>query len=232
VPAGSRDAGGSVWSSIGVAPNGDVYATTGNGPKRNQFLQNSDSVLKLSPVRLRLLGSFKVPRRQATADGDFGGSPVFFGNYVGACNKNGVFYALSQATMKLVWRERIADAAGAEAACLAAPPFNGTDLFLAGGKITISGTTYGGSVQERAASTGKVVWATGLTGGVLGSPTLDGGGVLTVGTFAGPGAGVFLVQASNGTVIKQLTTGSTFAQSVFARGLLFTANTNGVAAWG
>ena len=237
VPAGAKNAGGSVWSSIGVAPNGDVYATTGNGPASNQFLQNSDSILKLSAVRLRLLGSFKVPRKQATADGDFGGSPVFFGKYVGACNKNGVFYALSQATMKLAWSERIANASGADASCLAAPAYNGTDLFFGGGGITINGTAYAGSVQERLPSNGKLVWSTGLTGGpVLGSPALDGRGVLTAGTFGGSTAGVYLIDASNdatkGTVIEKLTTGSTFGQSVFSSNLLFTANSNGVAAWG
>ena len=66
VPAGAKNAGGSVWSSIGVAPDGDVYATTGNGPASNPRLQNSESILKLSAVRLKLLGSFKVPQRQVT----------------------------------------------------------------------------------------------------------------------------------------------------------------------
>jgi outer membrane protein assembly factor BamB len=232
VPAGAGHAGGSVWSSIAVARGGDVYATTGNGPSSNQFLQNSDSILKLSPVRLRLLGSFKLPRRQVTPDGDFGGSPVFFGSYVGACNKNGVFYALSQATMKLVWSKRIANSAGGAAQCLATPAYNGTDLFFGGGFITINGTRYVGSVQERAPSTGTLLWSTGLADAVLGSPTLDGGGVLTAGTFGGPNAAIYLIDAASGAVIKQLTTGQTFGQSVFARGRLFTANSNGVAAWG
>jgi outer membrane protein assembly factor BamB len=177
-----------------------------------------------------------VLRRQETRDGDFGGSPVFFGSYVGACNKNGVFYALSQATMKLVWWKRIASAAGGNADCLAAPAYNGTDLFFGGGNTTIGGTQYPGSVQERLPSTGQLVWTTNLAGGVLGSPTLDGGGVLAAGTFGGSAPGVYLIDATNdatkGAVIEQLTTGSTFGQSVFARDLLFTANSNGVAAWG
>jgi len=231
VPAGATHYGGSVWSSIGVAPGGDIYATTGNGPRYNQFLQNSDSILKFSPT-LKLLGSYKVPRRQATADGDFGGSPVFFGSYVGACNKNGIFYAVNQATMKVVWWKRIANAAGGMAECLAAPAYNGTDLFLGGSKTTIDGTAYAGSVQERLATNGKLVWATGMTGSVIGSPALDGGGVLTAGTFGGSPAGVFLIDAASGAVIEQLTTGATFGQSVFASNRLFTANSNGVAAWG
>ena len=231
VPAGAKHAGGSVWSSIGVAPNGDVYATTGNGPQYNQFLQNSDSILKLSPVRLKLLGSYQVPKAQATVDGDFGASPVFFGSYVGACNKNGVFYALRQATMKRVWSRRISGAIGGNAACLAAPAYNGTDLFFGGAGVMINGTAYAGSVQERVPSTGALVWSTGLAGDVLGSPTLDGGGVLTAGAYGGSSPGVYLIDASSGAVIEQLTGGSTFGQSVFARNWLFTANSNGVSAW-
>jgi outer membrane protein assembly factor BamB len=232
VPAGAKNAGGSIWSSIAVAPGGDVYATTGNGPADAPRLQNSESILKLSPVRLKLLGSFKVPQRQVTYDGDFGASPVFFGSYVGACNKNGVFYALSQATMKLVWWKRIANAAGGAGECLATPAFNGTDLFFGGAKTTINGTAYAGSVQERMASTGTVVWSTGLPDQVIGSPTLDGGGVLAVGTMGSSTPGVSLIDATDGTVIDQLTTGSVFAQSVFAQDWLFTADSNGVAAWG
>ncbi len=233
VPAGADHAGGSVWSSIGVAPDGDVFATTGNGPADNPRLQNSESIIKLSPVRLRLLGSFKVPKRQVTVDGDFGGSPVFFGSDVGACNKNGVFYAVSQATMKLVWWKRIASADGGTPECLTAPAYNGTDLFIGGAKTTIDGTQYAGSVQERLASNGTVVWSTGLAGAVLGSPALDGEGVLAVGTYAGSATGVYLINATTGAVLKpQLATGSTFAQSVFARNWLFTATSEGVAAWG
>jgi outer membrane protein assembly factor BamB len=231
VPAGAKHAGGSVWSSIAVAPDGDVYATTGNGPSYNEFLQNAVSILKLSPTRLKLLGSFQVPRSQAVPDGDFGGSPVFFGSYVGACNKDGIFYAVRQSTMKLVWWKRISSRKDGAAACIAAPAYNGTDLFLGGGNIAVNGISYPGTVQERVASTGKVVWTDGVDGPVLGSPTLDGGGVLTAGTFGGSSPGVYLIDATSGAVITQLTTGMTFGQSVFARNMLFTASFNGVAAW-
>jgi outer membrane protein assembly factor BamB len=231
VPAGAQHAGGSVWSSIGVAPDGDIYATTGNGPNDNPRLRNSESIIKLSAVRLRLLGSFKVPERQVTSDGDFGASPVFFGSYVGACNKNGAFYALSQATMKLVWWKRIASAVNGYDECLATPAYNGRDLFFGGGSIIISGTPYPGSVQERLASTGRLVWSTGLAGVVLGSPALDGGGVLTAGTYDGSAPGVFLINAATGAVIRQLTAGLAFGQSVFARDWLFTVTSDGVAGW-
>jgi outer membrane protein assembly factor BamB len=234
VPRGAKNAGGSVWSSIGVAPNGDVYATTGNGPVGNQRLQNSESILKFDPNTLKLLGAYKVPQRQVSSDGDFGGSPVFFGDYVGACDKNGYFYVLNQATMRLVWRWRIGYSAGGpkRGECLASPAYDGQDLFFGGNEMKLDGTTYLGSVSARSATTGKLLWQTGLPGGVMGSPTLDGGGLIAVGTSSWAPDGVYLVNASTGAIVEQLTSGWTFAQSVFANSWLFTATSNGVTAWG
>jgi polyvinyl alcohol dehydrogenase (cytochrome) len=239
VPAGAKNAGGSVWSSIGIAPNGDLYATTGNGPADNPRLQNSESILKFDPANLKLLGSYQVPRREVTSDGDFGASPVFFGKYVGACNKNGTFYVLNQSTMKLVWRWRIGHQAGGpgRGECIAAPAYNGKDLYLGGNETTLGGTTYGGSVSARSATTGRLLWETGLPAEVVGSPTLDGKGLLAVGTYpfsSSPGA-VYLVNASTGAIVTgadPLTTGWTFAQSVFANSWLYTATSNALTVWG
>ncbi len=72
VPRG--DVGGSIWSSVAVASNGNVFATTGNGPEGDQLLGYSESILKLSP-RLKLLGRFQVPPSQVIYDADFGASP-------------------------------------------------------------------------------------------------------------------------------------------------------------
>jgi len=235
VPAGAKNAGGSVWSSIGVAPNGDVYATTGNGPADAPRLQNSESILKFNPSTLKLLGAYKVPQRQVTSDGDFGSSPSFFGNYVGACNKNGYYYVLNQTTMKLVWRWRIGRSSGGpkRGECLGTPAYNGTDLFFGGNQTTFGGTTYPGSVSARSATTGKLLWQTGLPGGVMGSPTMDGGGLIAVGTYSPSPNGVYLINAQTGLIVRnQLTTGWTFAQSVFANSWLYTATSNALTVWG
>ena len=231
VPAGTKNAGGSVWSSVGVAPNGDVYATTGNGPAARPRLGHSESIVKLDPVTLKLLGAYKVPAAEATNDGDFGASPLFFGSYVGACNKNGVFYALNQSDMKLAWSQRIANADGGDGQCLATPAYDGTNLFFGAQTSTIGTTTYPGSVQERVASTGVLTWSTPMTSGVLGSPSLDGGGLLVAGTFASATAGIYLIDSTTGTIVRKLMDGKTFGQSVFANNWLFSANTNGVTAW-
>ena len=226
------DVGGSIWSSVAVAPDGDVFATTGNGPEDNQLLGHSESILKFSP-RLRLLGQFQVPASQVTYDADFGASPVLFGRYVGACDKNGIFYAVRQSTMTLAWEKKVSGPSGPVTGCIAAAVYNGRHLFIAGLSVTIRGVSYRGSIQERDPANGKLVWETGLPDGVIGSPSLDGGGVLAVGTYdisAVPCA-TYLIRASDGRILRRLVRDKDFSQSVFADGMLFTANVNGVYGW-
>jgi len=228
VPPGQRGAG--VWSSVAVGPDGDVYASTGSGPPGDRALSLAQSILKLAPRTLRPIASWQV--RQGI---DFGGSPVLFGPYVGACNKDGVFYALRQATMTLAWQQRIGAsyAGGDTAECNGAPAYNGKDLFFAGTAVKIRGQAYRGSVQERTASNGRLIWERGLSEGVTGSPTLDGAHVLAAGTYDSGLAReeTYLVDASTGRILRDLASGLDFAQGVFADGWLFTANASGVAAW-
>jgi outer membrane protein assembly factor BamB len=231
VPKG--DIGGSIWSSAAVAPNGDVFATTGNGPETDQLLGNSESVLKLTPT-LHLLAAFQIPSRQVDQDSDFGASPVLFGHDVGACNKNGIFYVLKQSTLRKAWEARISAPAVTATICAAAPVYNGANLFVAGTGFKVKGVPYAGSVQERNPATGALLWATGLPNGVIGSPTMDGGGVIAVGTYdttTTPNA-TYLLDASNGAILRTLVQGTAFAQSVFADNWLFVANSNGVFAYG
>jgi outer membrane protein assembly factor BamB len=230
VPRG--DVGGSIWSSAAVAPNGDVFASTGNGPETDQLLGHSESVLKLTP-KLQLLAAFQIPSTQVGPDSDFGGSPVIFNQDVGACNKNGIFYVLKQSTMALAWEKKISGPARTST-CAAAPVFNGRNLFLAGPTYHVKGVLYNGSVQDRNPANGALRWATGLPNGVIGSPTMDGGGVIAVGTYdttTTPNA-TYLLDAGNGTILRTLVQGTAFAQSVFADNWLFCANSNGVFAYG
>jgi outer membrane protein assembly factor BamB len=235
VPPGTI--GGSVWSSVAVARGGDVYATTGNGPAAAPQLHYSESIIKLDPDTLKPLGYFQVPASQVTYDGDFGASPTIFGRYVGACNKNGIFYAVRRSTMAMAWQRRIGagSTASTYAQCSAAAAYDGKHLYFGGTAVTIEGNAYRGSVQERNPATGKLQWKTGLRNGVIGSPAMDGGGVIAVGTYdssTAPNA-VYLVNARTGKIVRTLIKGSgDFAQSVFADGRLFTANGTGVYAWG
>ncbi len=234
VPKG--DIGGSVWSSLAIMPGGDVFATTGNGPETSAASRRigySESIIKFAPRTLRVLGRFQVPAAQATFDGDFGASPVIDGKDVGACDKNGLFYMLSQATMKVVWEGRVGDTTRGFDACIAAGALAGGKLYLAGSGATIAGVKYAGDVQERDAATGRLVWRQGLAGEVFGSPAVDGGGVVSVPVFSGAAnvPSMYLVDAEFGGVLRTLLGGKDFAQGVFADNMLFTANATGVYAW-
>jgi len=230
--------GGSVWSSVAAGPGGDLYATTGNGVSVHQKRYYTEAIIKLSPA-LHELGYFQVPLAQAVEDSDFGGSPTIFGNDVGACNKNGAYYALNRKTMALAWEDQVSGPASGDprGQCSAAADYDGQHLFLGGPATTIGGHAYNGSLQERDPRTGRLLWQTGLPDGVLGSPSLDGAGILAAGTFGGeddsdPDA-FYLVNAATGAVVRTLIPGSLdFSQPVFAGGWLFTANGSGLYAWG
>ena len=244
--------GGSVWSTPAVDSGGDVYISTGNGTTRvNKFL--TDSIVKLSPA-LKKLGSWTIPLGPTIGgDDDFGASPTLFSArikakktpMVGACNKNGVYYALNARTMKLVWKTRIGATASeaTQASCLAAAAYDGKHLFMGGLGTTIGGKQFQGNVVELNPATGKVVWRRGLPDAVIGSPALDGAGVLAVGTFALGHAtcttcAAYLLAASNGHILQKLTsgTGTDAGQVTFAEGRVFVpisfGNAQGVYAFG
>jgi outer membrane protein assembly factor BamB len=223
-----QSVGASIWSS--AATDGQsIYVTTGNGdPDSLGF-----SIIKLSPSLARE-DIWTVPHNQLVSDSDFGGSPgiwtVSIGGVpttlVGATNKNGIFYALRTSALSAgpVWQRAIAKGG----ANVAAPVFDGTHLFLAATRTTIGGVRYEGSVRRVNPATGGVAWQTGLTGKIIGTPTVDGAGVLAVSSYGSRGGAnaLWLINAATGQKLKTISYGSssTFAQPVFADGYLFTAS--------
>jgi outer membrane protein assembly factor BamB len=227
--------GGSVWSSV-AAGSKYVFVTTGNAADGATVPYDTVSVVELRAKTLARVAKFRPPASQLGFDRDFGASPTRFGTLVGACNKNGIFYALHVPSMKLAWERRVAISPGStgRSTCIAASAYDGSSLYVGATATSIGGKTFAGSVRRLNPATGKVLWATGLPNGVLGAPTLDGAGVLAVGTYGStttPNA-VYLLNANTGKILATVITGSTdFAQSVFAGGWLFTANGTGVYAW-
>lgn len=153
MPTGVVGAG--VWTSVAADANA-VYVTTGSTTPQIQTAHPSTptnqydqySLLKLDPKTLAVLGKWSAPVAP-TGDPDFGSSPILFDasiggtkmQLVGACNKDGIFYALRTDTMQLVWQRQVgtADAAG-EVACLSGGVWDGTRLFVGANRTTIGGT--------------------------------------------------------------------------------------------
>ena len=221
--------GGSVWSSV-AAGGPYVFLSTGNKATSAPPLYDTISIVELRASTLARVAAFQVPSAQRVGDGDFGASPALFGPLVGACNKNGIFYALQVPGMKLAWQRRVSTSV-----CMASSAYDGRFLYVAAGATAIGGKTYLGSIRRLDPATGRVLWQTGLPNRVLGTPSLDGAGVLAVGTLGSSRTpnGVYLLNAQTGHIVRTLIRGSDdFAQSVFAGGWLYTANGNGVYAWG
>jgi outer membrane protein assembly factor BamB len=241
VPAGH--VGASVWSSE-AATTAWVWATTGDPEFTGTHLYHAFSFLRLNASTLALSGSWQLKLAQ-TSDLDFGSSPtLFFGNVngvptslVGACNKNGRYYALRRNHLGRgpVWSRRVGAAAHTgHGMCLSSAVWNAQAkrLYLAGNGTSINGHTYGGSVRRVNPGTGSVRWATGLGCGVLGTPALDlATGVLAVTTWTpchNASPAIYLLNATTGKILGTLPlNGGGFAQPVFAGQYLLVADESG-----
>lgn len=224
-------AGASVYSSVAVDAAGDVYATSGdsNGSPPG----DSTSMIKLRGGDLARLAAWKVPN-QESANLDFQASPTLFTagatSMVGACDKNGVFYAFAANNIGAgpVWTRRLGISApvGKLAFCGGSAVWdNDRKLLLVGANRRTASATAPGGAYALNPSTGAVVWYTPLAGGpVVGNPSLDGARVLAVPTYdisAGAQNAVYLINESNGAILKTIPYPvRMFAQPVFAAGEL------------
>ena len=236
VPQGK--VGGGVWSSVAVAGDGSLYSSTGTQVPDSANLYESVSIVHLDGTTLNRLGTYTIPANEIGDDSDFGASPVVFGDLVGACNKNGVFYAIDRQTMKLRWKRTIGAPAAAGSGwvmCIAGAVYDGKHLYVAGTATSIGGKAYPGSIRRLDPSTGKVLWARGLPNAVTETPSLDGAGVLAVATWgktATPNA-TYLLDAATGRILRTLNTGGrNFGGLIFAQGWLLSTNvTQGLRAY-
>jgi outer membrane protein assembly factor BamB len=178
-----------------------------------------------------------------TGDLDWGSSPTLFTakinnvntKMVGASGKDGIFHAFDANNLPNgpVWSFQIGTSAEITTGeCLAAPGWDSVHktLFVAGNLTTINGTSFQGSVRAFSPADGSIIWERGLTGGpIMGTPTLNGSGVLAAGTMNLQDTSlnaVYLLAASNGRILATIPQPDNiiFAQPVFAGNHLFVAN--------
>jgi outer membrane protein assembly factor BamB len=223
-------AGASVYTSAAVAPDGSVFITTGDD--NGASTHDSTAIVKLAGGTLTRLGGYQIPGLVGK-NMDFNASPTLFmagtTPMVGACDKNGVFYALAQASPNApVWTRKlgIPPAPNSLAFCGGSAVYDGTHLFV-GADARTSGAP-AGSIYELNPKTGRVVWEKPLSSGpVVGSPSLDGAGVLAVPTYnhtSGAMSAVYLINKATGAILRTISySGPVFAQPVFADGELLIA---------
>jgi outer membrane protein assembly factor BamB len=243
VPDGSN--GGPVWSTT-AADGGHVWVSTGDAEDApsSALAGDSYSIVRLDAATLEREDAWRVPHLYPL-DLDFGASPTLFDatidatpmQLVGACNKNGIFYALSALDLSAgpVWKRRLGvSAAPGLNSCIAGAVWDSAAgrLFVAGNETIIGGEDEPGSIRELDPSDGSIIWQRGLhVGPVIGTPTLSGGGVLAVPTYDRDSATanlVYLIDADNSHVLGGIKTGTpVFAQPVFADSFLLVAASGG-----
>jgi len=206
VPVGQL--GGSIWSSPAIAADGSVIVTTGNG-KNGSRVGDTQSIVRLDPNTLRRLDAYQLVT--TAHDDDFGGSPTIFRAtlagvptpMVGACNKNGYYYAWKTNALSAgpVWKIKIAGIANSTGNCLAGAIWDGANLYEAGPRTTINHVSYRGSIQKLDPATGDVVWITGLPEAIITSPTLDGAGAIAATSFdtTSPTNTAYVIDADTGS---------------------------------
>jgi outer membrane protein assembly factor BamB len=233
VPDGS--VGGSIWSSAAATRVGSVWVTTGNEDPDSPQVGDSNSIVRLDSLTLVKQDIWTVPVAQQIFDGDFGASPTLFTSgrgrsvtrLIGACNKNGTFYALNAIRLSEgpVWSFQVSKTATGRALCLAAAVWDGSRLFVAGNETTIRGAIYKGSVRRLSPATGNPIWETGLPAQIVGTPTLNASGVLVAATWDRDLNAAYLFDAASGVILATISTSNSavFAQPVFADNYLLIA---------
>ena len=229
--------GAGVWSSPALDPAaGTIYFTTGNDwPCRTSEVL-AEAMVEVRARDLSLLGSWAIPARQRGGDSDFGATPTLFWGritakgkvpLVGAVNKNGVYYAFRRGNLRAgpVWSSRIGVGGSEPAngdADIAPSAWNGSMLFVAGGKTTIRGVACKGSLRSLYPSTGKAAWQECLPGPVLGAPVLAPGIV-----EVGAGGHIVLATTSSGRILYDHAFGGSFqAAGSISGGILYQGNSN------
>jgi len=237
--------GGGIWGTPTIdTATGKIYIVTGNGnfskspcPVPEPYTY---AIVELQTLDLSVVDSWQIPKAQRANDSDFGNTPTLFQaniggatqNLVGVANKNGLYYAFTRENLSSgpVWTAPIA-IGGSCAQCgggsISASAWDGTNLYVGGGKTTINNVSCTGSIQALDSATGNLIWQDCLTQGhVIAAVTVIPGIVIVT-----QGNTVSLIATATGQILNSLvdttTTSYYFASATVSNGMLFAANMNG-----
>ena len=220
-----------VYTSALADGTGNVYVTTGDG-----LGGDSMALVRLRDSDLHRQGAWLLPNPGDNSD--YNASPAFFtaaaGTMVGACNKDGVYYAFRASAIGAgpVWSRRLgisyAEQPNQLRFCGGSSAFDASSktLLIGANQDSLSSTVLG-SAYSLNPDTGAVRWRTGLPNGpVIGSLSVNGAGVVAAPTYnAGTTSGaVYLLAETTGAILRTITTTApVFAQPAFSDGYLLIA---------
>jgi outer membrane protein assembly factor BamB len=232
VPAGCK--GGGIWGSPTIdQSDNSVYFTTGNSSSHCATkASNAVALVKLNATDLSFISAWQVPTTEQGKDSDFGSTPTLFQatigstlyQLVGAVNKNGTFYTFDRTNISNgpVWSSQIAVGGGCPECgqgSISPAAWDGTTLYIAGGKTTINGAICMGSLRALNPVDGSFLWQDCLVKTLLGAVTAVPGVVAIV-----EGSKLVLVNATSGATlfISQTSTPARFyGSSSVSNGVLY-----------
>jgi outer membrane protein assembly factor BamB len=232
VPDGS--VGGGIWTSPVVDPaTNTVFVTTGTRTDSGAGQQYTESIVALNADTLAVKSFWALPAN-VVGDFDWGTSPTLFTDsngraLVAAINKDGNLYAFDRNNLGAgpIWQRQVAQGGGCPQCgdgSVSNGAFDGQRLYFGGGRTTINGQAFAGSVRAFDPATGQILWEQGLPSEVIGSLTLANG-LLVVPDRSG----LFVLHPGSGWVFYANDLGSDiYAQAIVAGGRLFLGDVNGV----
>lgn len=220
--------GASIWSTPSYdAQLNEVFVTTGNGGRNKTSHLYAESILALTAGTLKLVGHWRVPGSVAVIDGDFGATPTIYDRggkpFVAAMNKDGYVYAWNRTNVTAgpVWSTSV----GASDHDIASLSYDGKYLYAGVGATTsLNGKSYNGSIWALDPDDGSPVWETGLPAPVF-TGAYSANGLVVVES----GKSVYVLAASNGTILKQLSPGVGMFTNypLISHGIILAGSTNG-----
>jgi outer membrane protein assembly factor BamB len=225
--------GATIWTTPVVDPaTGTVFVTTGTRVSATQTY--AEAMIAFDATTLAVKSFWSIPVDDPIVDADFGTGPTLFTDssgrkLVSAVDKNGILYAFLRDDVGAgpVWQRRIAVGGAAPEegdGSVSTGFFDGRRLFYAGGKTTIAGKDYEGSIRALDPATGDVLWARGLPALVFGELTGTDGMVVVPARN-----GLYVVDAATGAVLyANDPRAMLYAGATLADGRLFIGDTNGV----
>jgi len=198
--------GAGVWSSPAIDRDArTIFVATASASAYEVGL--AYSLVRLSLEDLAVQDSWRIPIEdyRAVPDADWGSSPTLFRDaegrlLVGASQKDGRYYAFERSNLARgpVWKTPLAiggECPNCGDGSISTAAFDGTRLYVGGGRGVNGGGPFRGSVSALDPATGTPIWTfTGLHGPVLAPVSVANGVVFaTGGTFcvaldAGTGA--------------------------------------------
>ncbi len=237
VPGGCL--GGGVWGSPTIdASAGTRFFATGNSGTCGSQEPYGFALVELNTSDLSVVSSYQLPPVERPGDSDFGSTPTLFTTstgtpMVGVANKNGKYYAFNRNTISAgpVWKDQVATGGGCPqcgSGSISPSAWDGHNLYIGGGKTSISGSSCMGGVRKVNPDNGSYLWQHCMGNGpVLGSVTATASGVVA----ASQGNTVIVMNASTGATVARmhdLLTGSKlYGGPSISNGVLFVGNIDG-----